>query len=140
MNIVYIVLALLIVGLLMGVPLPEVTFFRRRGCKVGDDLPAMDQTANSMYGGAQEIFHQPVARNQWHNSTCCSNTASCVLTTNCRSGYQPACCSNPASRTTTTCNRASTRLEHGKRGLLWADTSILCNKILVLLSNVLLGT
>ena len=27
-----------------------------------DTLPAMDQTANSMYGGAQEIFHQPVAQ------------------------------------------------------------------------------
>ena len=64
MNIVYIVLALLIIGLLMGV------LFTRGSRSSGeedvkwnvDTLPAMDQTANSMYGGAQEIFHQPVAQ------------------------------------------------------------------------------
>ena len=64
MNIVYIVLALMIIGLLMGV------LFTRGSRSSGeedvkwnvDTLPAMDQTANSMYGGAQEIFHQPVAQ------------------------------------------------------------------------------
>ena len=64
MNIVYIVLALMIIGLLMGV------LFTRGSRSAGeedvkwnvDTLPAMDQTANSMYGGAQEIFHQPVAQ------------------------------------------------------------------------------
>ena len=64
MNIVYIVLGIMIIGLLMGV------LFTRGSRSSGDEdvkwnvdtLPAMDQTANSMYGGAQEIFHQPVAQ------------------------------------------------------------------------------
>ena len=64
MNIVYIVLGLMIIGLLMG-----VLFTRGSRSSSEEDvkwnvdtLPAMDQTANSMYGGAQEIFHQPVAQ------------------------------------------------------------------------------
>ena len=34
-----------------------------------NQLPANDAVANSMYGGAQEIFQQPVAtpRQQWRN-------------------------------------------------------------------------
>ena len=64
MNIVYIVLGLMIIGLLMG-----VLFTRGSRSSIeqdvkwnADTLPVMDQTANSMYGGAQEIFHQPVAQ------------------------------------------------------------------------------
>ena len=64
MKIVYIVLGLMIIGLLMGV---LFTRGSRSSAEADvkwnvDTLPAMDQTANSMYGVAQDIFHQPFAQ------------------------------------------------------------------------------
>jgi len=63
MNILYIVIGIVIVGLLIGV------LFTRGGGNAPeedikwnmDTLPAMDQEANSMYGGSQGIFQEQVA-------------------------------------------------------------------------------
>ena len=63
MNILYVVIGIVIVGLLIGV------LFTRGGGNAPeedikwnmDTLPAMDQEANSMYGGSQGIFQEQVA-------------------------------------------------------------------------------
>ncbi len=62
MNIVWMVLGVLIVASLLG-----LMFMRGRGAEDGEpnwnqaSLPFHDTVANSMYGGTQELFQQPVA-------------------------------------------------------------------------------
>ena len=62
MNIVYIILGVLILAALLGVMFMRGGNGGQQEVKWEDDtLPANDMVANSMYGGAQEIFQQPVA-------------------------------------------------------------------------------
>jgi len=63
MNIIFIVLGVVIVAALLG-----LMFMRGGGGSEAEDakwneamLPAHDAVANSMYGGAQDLFQQPVA-------------------------------------------------------------------------------
>jgi len=63
MNMVYLVIGILVIATLLG-----VMMMRRGGdqpeVQVWDDstLPANDQTANSMYGGAADIFQKPLVQ------------------------------------------------------------------------------
>jgi hypothetical protein len=63
MNMVYLVIGILVIATLLG-----VMMMRRGGdqpeVQVWDDatLPAYDQTANSMYGGAADIFQKPLVQ------------------------------------------------------------------------------
>ncbi len=62
MNIVYIILAVLVISALLGVMMMRKGGGNAPEVQVWDNatLPAYDQTANSMYGGAADIFQKPL--------------------------------------------------------------------------------
>ena len=120
MDLVLAVLAVLILFTLVG-----LMVMRSRGdsgveeMKWNNDmLPFNDTVANSMYGGAQDIFQQPVA----HVAPCCSG-CSCCACAGCSStcaSCSSTCAGCSTRRTPLASWRSPCRMVHGAVGLLRA--------------------